>query len=610
MKDKFPEMQNPNSLLHSAISSLPHGCRYAIFGTGELAHHEFHQTPAESLQAEQRSFVGFIDREAKGKDLFFDYPLYHESNIGSLNLDRIIVISDYDREIISRLKKSGFDGDACLSVIDFNALFRSFKQKNLCDFKESLEKLDLDSEILLVNPASWEVRFPNVGLGYLDEELRKRGFKVKTFDLNNMLLQHLDLPTQELWQPRYYGLWSNPPKSARVLEFLDDFIDTSAVKIADAKIPYVGISVSMFSRIFSVELAERIKTYSPDTKIIFGGFEIHSLEGCKTFPNVVDAFVIGEGERSLPELLNFFNNGSKDKELPGVCLPDRDLPIQPFLPVEHLDSLQFPRYPDLCLQKFMVTQEERLMVCASRGCSWNRCSFCVDSLRTPGTRIRSPENVLDEIRYHYDHNGINGFVFSDETINMDLDFLDRFSELIIRSGIKITLNGQARIRKGMSPELLRKMRKAGYTYILYGLESGSDRIIRDMRKGFHMKLAEQVFKDTHDAGIMVGINIIVGFPTETEKEFAETVKFLEKNASYITNIEVLEQCQILKGADVYENYEKYKVCNRDDPHGWETLDGKNNFQVRAKRKKTVEVLAKDIGIKRGYLGSRYYFKEK
>lgn len=93
-------------------------------------------------------------------------------------------------------------------------------------------------------------------------------------------------------------------------------------------------------------------------------------------------------------------------------------------------------------------------------------------------------------------------------------------DLIIKDkDLKIFWGGKATIRSEMTGTLLRKLYDAGNRSIVYGIESGSDKVLRDMRKVFSVDLAKRVIRETYEAGISVGIFWLIGFPTESEDDF-------------------------------------------------------------------------------------------
>jgi radical SAM superfamily enzyme YgiQ (UPF0313 family) len=144
--------------------------------------------------------------------------------------------------------------------------------------------------------------------------------------------------------------------------------------------------------------------------------------------------------------------------------------------------------------------------------------------------------------------------------------------------------GQARIRDGMDFSFLKKMREAGFSFVSYGLESASPRIVKMMGKNFDVNLAENVIRDTSRAGIRSTVNIIVGFPGEKREDIAITLRFLQRNIEFIDDI-YIHTLVLLPSSILYRNKEKFgiAVSNFHPVSGWHSRDGNNNFKSRLAR---------------------------
>jgi radical SAM superfamily enzyme YgiQ (UPF0313 family) len=93
-----------------------------------------------------------------------------------------------------------------------------------------------------------------------------------------------------------------------------------------------------------------------------------------------------------------------------------------------------------------------------------------------------------------------------------------------------------RVDERMSPEFLQKMKKANCHWVVFGIESGANPILKAMKKGINHDEIISILKSAHETGIQVSVNIIVGFPGETEEFFQETLKLLESCKDYISYI--------------------------------------------------------------------------
>jgi hypothetical protein len=183
------------------------------------------------------------------------------------------------------------------------------------------------------------------------------------------------------------------------------------------------------------------------------------------------------------------------------------------------------------------------------------------------------------------HPSVNFFNFSDSVLNGSIDAVQEFCELLIKNKVNIGWGGQAVIRKEMTPELLHLMHEAGCSYLSYGLESGSNRVLASMNKKlFTVELAPVVLKNTHNAKISTNANVMFGYPTETDEDFHKTLRFIKQNRIWIDAISPSQSFMvILKNTYLYDHLSEFNI--EPNPHHlyWKTIDGKNTYPIRFAR---------------------------
>jgi radical SAM superfamily enzyme YgiQ (UPF0313 family) len=136
----------------------------------------------------------------------------------------------------------------------------------------------------------------------------------------------------------------------------------------------------------------------------------------------------------------------------------------------------------------------------------------------------------------------------------------------------------------------------------YGVESLSDKVLKDMGKPYNFSDIQKVLKNSKKAGIVTAINFIVGFPTESEKDFIQTKERLALIKDDINLIAGLQGCGLMGGSDIYINPEKYSILPGLKNHLWESLGGSNNFEVRQKRVNELADFARKLGLKIEFRG--------
>ncbi len=232
----------------------------------------------------------------------------------------------------------------------------------------------------------------------------------------------------------------------------------------------------------------------------------------------------------------------------------------------------------------------------SRGCIL-RCSYCSEGANYLRYRCRSLESLIDEIKSHVkmlravsDRRPFIGF--GNSLINGRPENLERFCHMILDQEIDFAWGSMALLREEMTLELMTLMRKAGWVEVMWGLESGSSETLKLMRKKlFSPELAERIIKDAASLGVDQRTNIIVGFPGETEEQFAETIKFLKRIYPYFRVIG-LPLMEIRRNSFVYDNPQIFGVVDPNVTVEWETEDGSNTYELQKRR---CEVLSAIIG---------------
>lgn len=449
-------------------------------------------------------------------------------------------------------------------------------------------------EILLIQCPPWDTAMPPLGIAYLSSYLRKYGYKTSVFDLNISLYKSAGRNLKYLWEQKSYNWWVDEDlfKNSRILlkEVAKNCI-TEILQKEDAK--YIGLSVNFASIKFANELIKIIKDVESQAKVILGGWGCINEHMRSLFPEgLVDAFVVGEGEETLKEVIEALDGHRKQDEVLGAVFTREYNPVyKPRPPIMNLDNLPWPTFSEFNLDQYTT---KKLPLFTSRGCI-STCSFCNDWQMSSPYRSRSAGNVFEEIKYHIENNHIRVFSFKDLLCNGNISELNSLCDLMINSGIKIGWDSQAIPRKEMAYELLCKLRKSGCESLIYGVESFSGDVLKQMKKMFNKEIAERVLRDTHNAGINALINIIVGFPGETEKDFQETLEVIERNQKYITGVGAISVCLVNNDCDLDINYQDYGLVLASDlgvrAKEWSLVDGENNYEIRRRRaEKTIELV--------------------
>lgn len=229
---------------------------------------------------------------------------------------------------------------------------------------------------------------------------------------------------------------------------------------------------------------------------------------------IFDFGVVGEAEITLPKLAKrIICDGEEVKGLIQGELP-RDLDALPW-PARHL--VDFKRY-----ENFMLNS-----ISASRGCPY-KCLFCSLPALSKVIRFRNPVDVVKEMKAVYRLNGSKHFMFMDDCFTVNRKYTVALCQEMIKQKTKFSWHVQTRVNL-VDDELLKLMKKAGCTKILFGVESGNDRVRNKIvNKRISKEQIIRAFKLTRKNKIEGDMYLMLGFPSETKEELEETVNFPKK----------------------------------------------------------------------------------
>lgn len=460
-------------------------------------------------------------------------------------------------------------------------------------------------DIILIQSPCWGLYAPPLGLASLSAFLRDKGFQVLALDLNIDMFYRCKDPYKRFWDEAEHEFWRNESLVEKF--FIDNYelIEKYLNRVCNSDAKIIGFSIYDTSMFFSLILTKKIKEKCNDKLIIFGGPHC-SRYMCRDFiisRDGVDIVVEGEGEEALSQLADTV---IIKREMPELCygalikkgadiIDGGDRPL-----INNLDSLPFPDFSDFPIGRYI--RPDVIPSSTSRGCV-NRCIFCNEWPYWKRYRYKTGYYILQEIKHQLsNYPQLRNIEFYDSLLNGNLKELSILCDLIIKEGIKIRWSGQAIIHRGMDFELLSKFKESGCGCLDYGLESGSQKVIDRIRKGFHITDAERIIKQTYEAGIDVALNFMFGHPGETEDDFKETLDFISRNRDYITIVNPSPSfCGIAPGTYLYNHPEEFDISA---PIGnglfWKSNNNSNNYLVRLNRFERFCYFVHSLGIKSTY----------
>ena len=318
------------------------------------------------------------------------------------------------------------------------------------------------------------------------------------------------------------------------------FPESFISRIRDLRPAIIGFSCFTPTIVIGHKLARIVKENFPSIITIVGGphsaaFPKGTLEEFPYF----DLAAVGEGEETLLEVCRAAENNKGWQGIRGLVWRSRDgiKEEQRRILIENLDELPFPSRNLFNLNlkrkghisRGISNRLRNTQIFTSRGCPF-ACIFCaskvINGLRV---RLRSPENVLAEAeeclnKYHFNHIAIG-----DDTFTVNQDRAAKICQGLQKLGVKSWHCEGARVNT-VSPELLKLMVKTGCKKIVFGVESGSSRILELIKKSITVEQVKNAFKWARQAGFkyIEGTFIIGSHPSETIQDVKETVDLIKE----------------------------------------------------------------------------------
>jgi MoaA/NifB/PqqE/SkfB family radical SAM enzyme len=456
-------------------------------------------------------------------------------------------------------------------------------------------------KIALIQCPLWGTYEPPIALAQLSSCLKKEGHSVTVLDLNIKLYLNRKKEYKNVWAWEQGDVWYKPEFVSEYIAKNPEDINNYVQLLLNKDIELAAFSVNTASFYMSYEFAKRLKAKNKEIKILFGGPLFLNKRYIEEVLNsgIADIIIQGEGENSICELASALLK-KHDLSLYGIAFKNNgSITVTEPAPPVSLDSLPFLDFSDLPLADYDDAQHISLM--ASRGCI-RRCYFCSDAPCWPGYRTMGGERIFKEIAFHKNMNRDIGHVrFLDLEFNGNMESLVKFCDLMKGRPLDVYWSANMIIRPEMTAKVIEKMARSGCEHIIFGIESGSERLLKRMNKSYKMKDADRIIKQMHKVGICVTTNFMFGFPGETEEDFAQTLNFLKRNASYVGRVYPSRTYFALEEFSyIYDHTDEFGIKPGASNHlFWESSDGMNTYPIRMDRCRRFCELALELGVEVG-----------
>lgn len=376
---------------------------------------------------------------------------------------------------------------------------------------------------------------PPLGMGYLSSYLKSKGYDVEIIDGLNLGLTN------------------------------DEIV--KLIKKDDV----VGIFCMSSYFLNVMDLCKKIKK-SKGNIIVIGGPHASTLPAETLRMTNADAVIRGEGEVIFYEFLEAIKNKRPTEKIDGVHTNKnkrkenlkrqfiKDLDSLPFPDWKQIDPRTYKKAPHgAFIKNFPVAP-----ITSTRGCPFE-CTFCASpNIWGKSIRYRSPKNVVDEIEYLTKKFGVKEIHFEDDNLTLKRSHIVEICNEILKRGIKVSMACPNGVRADkLDRELLKLMKKAGFYYIAFGVESGNQKILDNIKKHTTLSVLKKTIEMTEEEGIMTQGFFIFGLPGETKETVQETIDFAKNSRLSRAQFLMLD---VIPGSELWSTLDHKSDWTKDSFH--------------------------------------------
>lgn len=379
------------------------------------------------------------------------------------------------------------------------------------------------------------------------------------------------------------------------LDILGLNLDGLKQYLKQEKPDYIGVTASTPMLVDAKEIFALAKEILPNCKKIIGGAHSSCMPLNALEESLADVAVIGEAEHSFKAIVE----DSPCEEILGIAFKENGKFVVNPPPIEkdNLDLLKHPAHHLVPRDSYRMSpyfegyfrKEEKPIrsasVITSRSCPFE-CIYCASKkIFNTGVRMRSAENVIEEIAILHFELGVKAVMFVDDVFTLDKKHTTQICKMLIERKINVKWWIDTRVDL-VSEDLLRLMKEAGCRFIVYGVESGSQRILDMLKKGITLEQVREAFAITHKAGIDTKANFMLGHLDETEQELMQSIKLAKElnptRAGFYLTLPV-------PGSQLYEVAKERSLIKKDfSQFMWYHLPVANISKIESARLKALQ----------------------
>lgn len=387
------------------------------------------------------------------------------------------------------------------------------------------------SRITLINPpgiktfSSIQMQTPNppIGLAYIAGVLRKEGVTYSVIDAVGDAMDTIS------------SYEARPDMKVQGLTY-DEIVDRIA---ADTDI--VGITC-MFSTLWPItrDVARRIRTRFPDVLLILGGEHGTAVPEHVLRTSDFDLVAIGEGIDTVAAIISTYRRHGRSRphwaQVRGIAFLDNDRYTSTGLAARKVavDDIPLPDWDSIPIRGYIDRHQlnganigPSMPLISTWGCPY-QCTFCSNpGMWTQRWIPRSPRLVVDEMELYARKYGVTNFDFQDLTAMIKRSWIIDFTDELTHRGLNVTWQLPSGTRAEVfDDEVAHRLYRAGLRLLAFAPESGSERMLKLVKKEVDLPQMIRAMKAALGAGLKLSCFIVIGFPGETRESLRDSLRLI------------------------------------------------------------------------------------
>lgn len=308
-------------------------------------------------------------------------------------------------------------------------------------------------------------------------------------------------------------------------------------KVKEFNPSLIGISLLTTQFEKAKNMIKGLKSVVPNAVYCCGGVQ-PTAQPEETFKKInVDFLVFGEGEYTLLEICQRLSSGKTIDGVDGILFKNNGKIIKNKgrKLIENLDELPLPGRHLVDFNWYLTPPgfirgrfyKRTTTLIATRGCPF-QCIYCgSNTVFGKKVRRRSAENVVGEIEHLISEYKIDGYWFIDDTFTVNKNWVVEFCNMLLERGVSVKWACQARV-DCISEKLLLLMKKAGCVQLDFGVESGSNKVLKILKKGTTSEMIISAFELAKRVGLRRFASFMIGSPGETREDIDATLTLAKR----------------------------------------------------------------------------------